>query len=96
MMDLPVTAQEVGNFWGLIVSHESGHLLGLVQPGLVLDGSDVGTPSDVTGGHNKNPYGRRVMNPGASNTLEEELGREGGWAWRVLNVNYLKFVLPKE
>jgi hypothetical protein len=95
-MSLPVTATEVGFLWGLIAVHECGHLLGLVSPGDVLDGSPGGTGDDVTGWHNKNPSGKRVMNPGRANTLEQMLKREGDWSWKGMNADYLRFVLPKE
>jgi hypothetical protein len=87
---------EIESLWGHVVAHETGHLLGLVSPGNVLDGSSGGTGDDARGWHNKNPVGKRVMNPGKANTLEQKLKREGDWSWKGINADYLRFVLPKE
>jgi hypothetical protein len=62
-------------------------MLGLVAPGQVLDGAAW---------HNKNPTPRRVMNDGQVDVMSDNLGRNGSWSWRLLNANYLKFILPKE
>ena len=95
-MTLPVTPREVGNLWAQVTVHETGHILGLVSEGDVLDGSPVGTPGDSFGGHNRYPYGRLIMNPGKFNNIEEDIGRKGSWSWKSLNGQYLRFVLPKE
>jgi hypothetical protein len=94
-MTIPITTREVGNFWAHVITHECGHMFGLVAPGDILNGSSGGTEVDPGGWHNMNPIGQKVMNPGGSSSLEGKLGREGDWYWKSLNANYLKFVLPK-
>jgi hypothetical protein len=94
-MVLPVSANEVGFLWGRVAAHETGHTLGLVKQGAVLDGSLPG-PDDESGNHNKAPSGCRAMNPGEASSLEEKLGRGCTWGWLARNADYLKFILPKE
>ena len=84
----PVTQKETGFLWGLIVAHETGHMLGLVAPNDVLKGDG--------GWHNKNPSVRGIMNDGLISYFADVLGRNGGWTWRGLNIDYLRFILPKE
>lgn len=87
-MTLPVSAHEVGFLWAKVAAHESSHLLGLVAPGNILDGT--------SGWHNQNPTGTYVMDQGESNSLEQRFGRGVDWTWRQLNEDYLKFVLPRQ
>ncbi len=96
-MSIPITPREIGNLWAYIVTHECGHLFGLVAPGDVLDGSPEGTEGDACGWHNRFPSGQYVMNPGGgTNDLMQMIGRTGPWYWKNNNANYLKFVIPKE
>ena len=84
----PITHAEMGFLWGNVVSHETGHLLGLVWSGGVLDGD--------TGNHNKNPSSLRIMNDGLEDSLLDNVGRHGSWYWRLRNAQYLQFILKKE
>jgi hypothetical protein len=95
---IPITAREVGNIWANIVAHECGHMLGLVAPNDILDGTDVGTEDDTGGWHNKNPINMLyIMNAGSdTNFIKIATGRMGAHSWKGLNANYLNFVLPKE
>jgi len=60
----------------------------MAPPGQVLDGDDW---------HNKNPVPLYVMNGNPEiDPMSNNFGRNGAWSWRGRNVNYLKFILPKE
>jgi hypothetical protein len=87
----PVTQEEVGTLWGKVAAHESAHMLGLVEPGNVLNGS--------TEWHNPGTAGVQIMDKGENNTLEQRFQREGAsdpWTWCPLNAEFLRFVLPKQ
>jgi hypothetical protein len=84
----PITADDIGFLWARTAVHETGHMLGLVKQGNVLNGNDSG--------HNTGPLSScEMMNGGGYSTLLEKLGRIGAWTWRDVNAWYLEFVLPK-
>jgi len=85
---LPVTPNEVRLHCIRVAVHESGHMFGLVANNDVLGGD--------ADSHNPDPTGYRVMDDGATVTYEVRFGRAGSWGWKTLNINYLKFVFPKE
>jgi len=97
-MILPVTSREIGYLWGQVVAHECGHLLGLVAPGPVLEGTPEDTPDDENGWHNNPRIGKRFMNAGGgTNQVDQLTNRDTvNWGWKPENAAYLQFLLPKE
>jgi len=59
---------EVETLYASVAAHEAGHLLGLVEPGAVLDGTNDW--------HNKSPAGVNVMDS-AEGMDREQLGGSG-------------------
>ena len=74
-------------------AHETGHMLGLVDPAYFE------TEDEEIKGHNKikdkNNPGTKIMDPGGLWRVQDRLRNHGESDWMPLNYEYLRFILPK-
>lgn len=84
-----VTPGENVSLWAHVSAHETGHTLGLVAHELL--------GGDASGSHNQFPFNSHLMDPGGESSFYQKMGRDGTvWSFKLLNADYLRFILPNQ